>query len=99
MCTQFYFILEIIGTWTACLCHHGVGFKYNLRKNKKGGEKRGKIFFKKKRGKLGSYDGGFFISHNYHLPLLQFYKNFCAKLENIIWKPTEGTSLLRTMSC
>ncbi|KAK9211299.1 hypothetical protein WN943_000673 [Citrus x changshan-huyou] len=29
----------------------------------------------------------------------KFYKNFCAKLENIIWKPTEGTSLLRTMSC
>ncbi|KAH9761791.1 CBL-interacting serine/threonine-protein kinase 24 [Citrus sinensis] len=29
----------------------------------------------------------------------KFYKNFCAKLENIIWKPTEGSSLLRTMSC
>ncbi|KAH9800177.1 CBL-interacting serine/threonine-protein kinase 24 [Citrus sinensis] len=27
----------------------------------------------------------------------KFYKNFCAKLENIIWKPTEGSSLLRTM--
>ncbi|EOY31088.1 Protein kinase domain - like 10 [Theobroma cacao] len=32
----------------------------------------------------------------------KFYKNFCAKLENIIWKPTEGlanSSLLRTMTC
>lgn len=31
----------------------------------------------------------------------KFYKNFCAKLENIIWKPQEGTesSLLRTMTC
>ncbi|XVE54433.1 hypothetical protein DITRI_Ditri03aG0081100 [Diplodiscus trichospermus] len=32
----------------------------------------------------------------------KFYKNFCAKLENIIWKPTEGlanTGLLRTKSC
>ncbi|KAH9761790.1 CBL-interacting serine/threonine-protein kinase 24 [Citrus sinensis] len=30
---------------------------------------------------------------------LEYHKNFCAKLENIIWKPTEGSSLLRTMSC
>ncbi|PON89026.1 Calcium/calmodulin-dependent/calcium-dependent protein kinase [Trema orientale] len=32
----------------------------------------------------------------------KFYKNFCTKLENIIWKPTEGmtsSSLLRTMTC
>ncbi|OMO57777.1 hypothetical protein COLO4_35109 [Corchorus olitorius] len=32
----------------------------------------------------------------------KFYKNFCAKLDNIIWKPTEGlanSSLLRTMTC
>ncbi|XVF48083.1 hypothetical protein PTKIN_Ptkin03bG0162600 [Pterospermum kingtungense] len=32
----------------------------------------------------------------------EFYKNLCAKLENIIWKPTEGlanSSLLRTMTC
>jgi len=24
---------------------------------------------------------------------LQFYKNFCTKLENIIWKPPEGAKL------
>lgn len=33
---------------------------------------------------------------------LQFYKNFCAKLEEIIWKPKEGMSssnLVRTMTC
>ncbi|KAJ4708252.1 Non-specific serine/threonine protein kinase [Melia azedarach] len=29
----------------------------------------------------------------------KFYKNFCGKLENIIWKPTEGSNLLRTMTC
>lgn len=32
----------------------------------------------------------------------KFYKSFCTKLENIIWKPTEGmanSSLLRTMTC
>ncbi|KAF8406935.1 hypothetical protein HHK36_006056 [Tetracentron sinense] len=32
----------------------------------------------------------------------EFYKNFCTKLEHIIWKPMEGTaesSLLRTMTC
>ncbi|XP_062078077.1 CBL-interacting serine/threonine-protein kinase 24-like isoform X1 [Humulus lupulus] len=32
----------------------------------------------------------------------KFYKNFCAKLENIIWKPTEGmanSSLLKTINC
>ncbi|XP_021277489.1 CBL-interacting protein kinase 24-like isoform X2 [Herrania umbratica] len=32
----------------------------------------------------------------------KFYKNFCTKLENIIWKPTEGlanSSLLRTITC
>lgn len=32
----------------------------------------------------------------------KFYKNFCAKLVHIIWKPTEGmsnSSLLRTMTC
>ncbi|XVF34646.1 hypothetical protein REPUB_Repub18cG0076800 [Reevesia pubescens] len=32
----------------------------------------------------------------------KFYKNLCAKLENIIWKPKEGlanSSLLRTMTC
>ncbi|OMO81155.1 hypothetical protein CCACVL1_12578 [Corchorus capsularis] len=32
----------------------------------------------------------------------KFYKNFCAKLDNIIWKPTEGlanSSFLRTMTC
>ncbi|XWS70705.1 hypothetical protein CRYUN_Cryun03dG0070300 [Craigia yunnanensis] len=32
----------------------------------------------------------------------KFYKNFCAKLENIIWKPTEclaNPSLLRKMTC
>lgn len=55
MCTQFYFILEIIGTWTACLCHHGVGFKYNLRKNKKGGEKRGENLKKKKKERQAGF--------------------------------------------
>lgn len=32
----------------------------------------------------------------------KFYKNFCAKLEHIIWKPKEAmtnSSLLRTMTC
>ncbi|KAF8393212.1 hypothetical protein HHK36_021453 [Tetracentron sinense] len=32
----------------------------------------------------------------------KFYKNFCSKLEHIIWKPAEGTAksgLLRTMTC
>ncbi|KAL5769009.1 hypothetical protein ACOSP7_015566 [Xanthoceras sorbifolium] len=29
----------------------------------------------------------------------KFYKKFCTKLDNIIWKPTEGSSLLRTMTC
>ncbi|GMJ07494.1 CBL-INTERACTING PROTEIN KINASE 24, SNF1-RELATED PROTEIN KINASE 3.11, SALT OVERLY SENSITIVE 2 [Hibiscus trionum] len=32
----------------------------------------------------------------------KFYKNFCAKLENIIWKPAEDCadpSVLRTMTC
>ncbi|XP_061992217.1 CBL-interacting serine/threonine-protein kinase 24-like [Rosa rugosa] len=32
----------------------------------------------------------------------KFYKNFCAKLDEIIWKPKEGTAssnLLRTMTC
>ncbi|KAF8034457.1 hypothetical protein BT93_C0691 [Corymbia citriodora subsp. variegata] len=32
----------------------------------------------------------------------KFYKSFCAKLEDIIWKPTESNAkpgLLRTMSC
>ncbi|CAM8925557.1 unnamed protein product [Rhodiola kirilowii] len=32
----------------------------------------------------------------------KFYKNFCALIENIIWKPSKGTadsSLLRTMAC
>nr|UTQ11003.1 salt overly sensitive 2 [Nitraria tangutorum] len=29
----------------------------------------------------------------------KFYKNFCAKLEHIIWKPAEGSSLIRTMTC
>lgn len=32
----------------------------------------------------------------------KFYKNFCAKLDHIIWKPIEGvehSSLLKTMSC
>ncbi|WCJ29622.1 CBL-interacting protein kinase 24 [Euphorbia peplus] len=31
----------------------------------------------------------------------KFYKNFCCKLEDIIWKPKEGESsnLLRTMTC
>ncbi|GAV82505.1 Pkinase domain-containing protein/NAF domain-containing protein [Cephalotus follicularis] len=32
----------------------------------------------------------------------KFYENFCAKLESIIWKPTEGmasSNLLRAMSC
>ncbi|KAK9947554.1 hypothetical protein M0R45_003172 [Rubus argutus] len=32
----------------------------------------------------------------------KFYKNFCAKLEEIIWKPKEGMSssnLVRTMTC
>ncbi|OWM65921.1 CBL-interacting serine/threonine-protein kinase 24 [Punica granatum] len=32
----------------------------------------------------------------------KFYKNFCAKLEDIIWRPAEGmanSSLLRTVSC
>ncbi|KDP32419.1 hypothetical protein JCGZ_13344 [Jatropha curcas] len=31
----------------------------------------------------------------------KFYKNFCAKLEHIIWKPSENvnSSLLATMSC
>ncbi|KAI5680820.1 hypothetical protein M9H77_02047 [Catharanthus roseus] len=32
----------------------------------------------------------------------KFYKNFCAKIEKIIWKPKEGsgnTALLRTMTC
>ncbi|XP_010533375.1 PREDICTED: CBL-interacting serine/threonine-protein kinase 24-like [Tarenaya hassleriana] len=32
----------------------------------------------------------------------KFYKNFCAKLVNIIWRPTESTpssDLLRTMTC
>ncbi|CAI0542869.1 unnamed protein product [Linum tenue] len=31
----------------------------------------------------------------------KFYKNFCAKLDDIIWKPAEGANsgLLRTMTC
>lgn len=39
------------------------------------------------------------IFDNLNVPVLQFYKIFCSKLENIIWKPAEGSNLLRTMTC
>lgn len=41
-----------------------------------------------------SWHTTFCISINYYniflVSSLQFYKNFCAKLDNIIWKPSEG---------
>ena len=41
------------------------------------------------------------VNAAYMAYLLQFYKNFCAKLDHIIWKTKEGvsdTALLGTMT-